>query len=191
MDKKRIMQNKTDVKLESQDKKKISLLKELVSRFASNIDQYTSNNYDEAKTRVDFIDKFFELLDWDLSNKQGFAEAYRDVIREDKVRIEGKQKAPDYCFKIGVERKFFVEAKKPSVNIKEDIGAAYQLRRYAYSAKLPLSILTDFHEFAVYDTRIKPKPRDNASVARVFYCTFDQYLENFEYIISDTSACID
>src|SRR4030042_5696947 len=128
MDKKRIMQNKTDVKLDSQDKKKISLLKEVAARYSNNIDQYVSNNYDEAKTRVDFIDKFFELLDWDLSNKQGFSEAYRDVIREDKIRIEGNQKAPDYCFKIGVKRKFFVEAKKPSVNIKDDIGAAYQLR---------------------------------------------------------------
>jgi len=182
MDKKRIMQNKTDVQKVSQDKKKFSELKELVSKFSDNIDQYKRPDYKEARTRVDFIDKFFELLDWDLSNKQGFSEAYRDVIREDEVRIEGKQKAPDYCFKIGVEKKFFVEAKKPSVNIKDDIGAAYQLRRYAYSAKLPLSILTDFHELAIYDTRIKPRPKDNASVARIFYCQFDEYEKNFDYI---------
>ena len=53
-----------------------------------------------------------------------------------------------------VSRKFFVEAKKTSVNIKDDISPAFQLRRYAWSAKLPLSILTDFEEFAVYDCRI-------------------------------------
>jgi hypothetical protein len=30
------------------------------------------------------------------------------------------------------------------------------VERYAWSAKLPLSVLTDFEEFAVYDCRIKP-----------------------------------
>jgi len=187
MDKKRIILNKTAVAVASPAQRKLFELKKLVSRFSDNIDQYKNPNYKEARTRVDFIDKFFELLDWDLSNKQGFSEAYRDVIREDEVRIEGKQKAPDYCFKIGTERKFFVEAKKPSVNIKEDVGSAYQLRRYAYSAKLPLSILTDFHEFAVYDTRIKPRPKDNASVARIFYCQFNEYEQNFDFIYNTFS----
>jgi hypothetical protein len=35
---------------------------------------------------------------------------------------------------------------------KEEIPPAFQLRRYAWSAKLPLSILTDFEEFTIYDT---------------------------------------
>jgi hypothetical protein len=187
MDKKRIILNKTAVAVANPAQKKLLELKDLVDNFSANIDQYKRPDYKEARTRVDFIDKFFELLDWDLSNKQGFAEAYRDVIREDDIRIEGNQKAPDYCFKIGTERKFFVEAKKPSVNIKDDIGAAYQLRRYAYSAKLPLSILTDFHEFAVYDTRIMPKPKDNASVARIFYCQFNEYEQNFDFIYNTFS----
>ena len=143
-------------------------LQELITLFKSNIKQYKSNSYDEANTRVDFIDKFFELLDWDVRNTQGFSEQYRDVVREDKIKIQGKQKAPDYSFRIGGTRKFFVEAKKPSVNIKEDTGPAFQTRRYAYTAKLPLSILTDFEEIAIYDTRIKPDKNDKASNARVF-----------------------
>ena len=51
---------------------------------------------------------------------------------------------------------------------------AFQVRRYGYSAKLPLSILTNFEEFAVYDTRIKPEKTDDASVARIFYCFTDE-----------------
>ncbi|MCX6743347.1 MAG: N-6 DNA methylase, partial [Candidatus Parcubacteria bacterium] len=187
MDKKRIQQDKKDVVISVSSSSKQSDLKKLVDRFTGNIKQYEDNNYKEFRVRADFIDPFFELLDWDLGNKQGFSEAYRDVIREDQVMVGGQQKAPDYCFKIGVEKKFFVEAKKPSVDIKKDIGAAYQLRRYAYSAKLPLSILTDFHEFAVYDTRIKPKPKDKAEVARIFYCKFDEYEQNFEYIYNTFS----
>ena len=49
---------------------------------------------------------------------------------------------------------------------------AYQLRRYAWSAKLPLSILCDFEEFAVYDCRIRPHKDDPAASARIVFCTF-------------------
>jgi hypothetical protein len=66
-------------------------------------------------------------------------------------------------------RKYFAEAKKPSVNIKGATDPAFQVRRYAYTAKLPVSILTNFAQFVVYDTRIKSNKNDNAGVARVFY----------------------
>ena len=68
---------------------------------------------------------------------------------------------------IGGMRKFFAEAKKPAVNIELNIHPAFQLRRYAWSAKLPLGILTDFEEFAVYDCRMKPDKTDKASLGRV------------------------
>ena len=90
--------------------------------------------------------------------------------------------APDYCFRIGGTRKFFLEVKKPSVAIREDVGPAYQLRRYAWSAKLPLSVLTDFEELAVYDCRQKPQPKDKAGVGRVMFLTFDQYLDHWDEI---------
>lgn len=157
-------------------------IKSLVARFEENISQYKRTDYDEANTRVDFIDPFFEALGWDVANRQGFAEQYREVVREAKVIIVGKHKAPDYSFRIGGIRKFFVEAKKPFVDLKHDISPAFQLRRYAYTAKLPLSILIDFEEFSVYDTRIKPSVKDSASVARIFYCNYKDYIKNFNFI---------
>jgi type I restriction-modification system DNA methylase subunit len=160
----------------------LNQLRNLVSLFSANIAQYKGGQYDEANTRTDFIDKFFILLDWDIANNQGFSESYREVVREDKVKIDGSKKAPDYSFRIGGVRKFFVEAKKPNVNIKEATEPAYQVRRYAYTAKLPLSILTNFAEFAVYDTRIKPNKNDKAGTARIFYCTFNEYEQHFEFI---------
>jgi type I restriction-modification system DNA methylase subunit len=157
-------------------------LKALVSKFSANIDQYKKAKYDESNTRTDFIDKFFALLGWDIANDKCSPEAYRDVVREYKVKINGTKKAPDYCFRVGGVRKFFVEAKKPSVNIKEDTAPAYQLRRYAHTAKLPLSILTDFEEFAVYDARYKPNKNDKADFARIHYWTYNEYEENFDEI---------
>ena len=147
---------------------------ELVARFAEQAEHYRAT-YNETQVRVDFIDPLFVALGWDVRNEKGNAEAYRDVVHEDKVRVEKETKAPDYAFRIGGTRKFFLEAKKPGVSLKGDPKPAYQLRRYAWSAKLPLSILTDFEELAVYDTRVKPAVGDRASVARVFYCTYDEY----------------
>lgn len=168
-------------------KEKIEKIKSLSNSFKSNLKEYKSSKYDEANNRVDFIDKFFECLDWDVRNNSNYAENYREVVREDKIIIEGKPKAPDYSFRIGGIRKFFLEAKKPSVNIKEEIEPAFQIRRYGYTAKLPLSILTDFEEFAIYDTRIKPQKNDKASVGRIFYCTFEEYEKNFEFIYNTFS----
>ena len=52
------------------------------------------------------------------------------------------------------------------------MSAAFQLRRYAWSAKLPLSILSDFEELAVYDCRVKPDKSDKPSVGRVLFMAY-------------------
>lgn len=150
-------------------------IRELVERFHQQIEQYKSGKYNEAQVRQEFIDPMFTALGWDMDNEEGNAEAYKDVIHEDAIKIGDATKAPDYAFRIGGHRKFFLEAKKPSVFIKEEIDPAYQIRRYAWSAKLPLSVLTDFEEFAVYDCRIKPDKNDKASTARVLYFKFTEY----------------
>ena len=162
-------------------------LVQLIDRFKEHLEQYEGVSYDEANTRTDFIDPLFRLLGWDVANTAGYAEQYREVIREDKVSIEGGAKAPDYCFRIGGVRKFFVEAKKPSVDLRNDPSPAYQLRRYAYSTGLPLSILTNFREFAVYDTRIKPSPNDGASAARIQYFTFEAFPDKWAFLASTFS----
>ena len=150
---------------------------DLVDRFARNREAYRAGQYNETQVRREFIDPLFKALGWDIDNEQGYAEAYKDVVHEDAIRIGGAVKAPDYCFRIGGTRKFFLEAKKPSVDIKGDPTPAFQLRRYAWSGKLPLSVLTDFEEFAVYDCRIKPDKADKSSTARIGYYTFDQYTD--------------
>ncbi|MDQ1281623.1 MAG: hypothetical protein QG670_2888 [Thermoproteota archaeon] len=156
---------------------------DLVERFESNLASYKSGHYNETQVRREFVDPFFKTLGWDIDNEQGFAEAYKDVIHEDAIKVGATTKAPDYSFRIGGQRKFFLEAKKPSVDIKEGIHSAFQLRRYAWSAKtLHLSILTDFEEFSVYDCRVKPDKMDKASTARVLYLTYKDYLTRWDEI---------
>ncbi len=148
---------------------------ELVEQFERNIDSYRNPAYNEAQVRQEFINPLFEALGWDMANRQGYAEAYKEVIHEAAVKVGAATKAPDYAFRIGGTKKFFLEAKKPGVDLKNNSEPAYQLRRYAWSARLPLSILTDFEEFAVYDCRIKPSPKDKASAGRTLYLTYREY----------------
>ena len=155
---------------------------ELIETFDRDIEAYHSQQYNETQLRREFIDPFFGELGWDVTNKAGYAQAYKDVIHEDAIKVGGATKAPDYCFRIGGFRKFFLEAKKPSVNIKGDPHPAYQLRRYAWSAKLPLSILTDFEEFAVYDCQTRPRQTDKADTARIMYFTYKHYPDKWAKI---------
>jgi len=157
-------------------------IRQLVERFEEHRESYRSGKYNETQMRREFLDSFFEALDWDVFNQQGYAEAYKDVIHEDSLEVEGATKAPDYAFRIGGTRKFFVEAKKPAVNIQYDIYPAFQLRRYAWSAKLPLSILTDFEEFAVYESRSKPDKSDSAATGRVMLLNYNEYLTKWDEI---------
>ena len=155
---------------------------DLIETFERNIDSYKGQEYNEAQLRREFIDPFFESLGWDVTNKQQFAPAYRDVIHEDAIKVGTATKAPDYCFRIGGFRKFFLEAKKPSIDVRGDPHPSYQLRRYAWSAKLPLSILTNFEEFAVYDCQSRPSESDSSSAGRIMFINYKDYPDNWEKI---------
>jgi|AMWB02.1.fsa_nt_gi hypothetical protein len=158
-------------------------ISELVERFEEQYSSYKKSEYNETLTRRDFIDPFFKALGWDMDNEQGYAEAYREVIHEDRLKIGTATKAPDYSFRLaGGKRLFFVEAKKPGVSVKDEIQPAYQVRRYGWSAKLPISIITDFEELSIYDCTVKPNPADKASVARIGYLTFHEYLTKFDFL---------
>jgi len=158
-------------------------ISELVTRFEEQYASYKNSDYNETQTRRDFIDPFFKALGWDIDNEEGYAEAYREVIHEDKVKVSGATKAPDYSFRlVGGKRLFFVEAKKPNVSVKDDIHPAYQIRRYGWSAKHPISIITDFEEFSIYDCTKKPNPTDKPSVARIKYLTYQNYIKEFDFI---------
>jgi hypothetical protein len=160
------------------------IIKQLVERFEQYREAYRAGKYNETQLRNEFLNPFLEALGWDVLNKLGYSEENKHVIHEDSLEIEGAKKAPDYAFKIGKERKFFVEAKKPSVRIETNPEVAFQLKRYVWSAKLPLGILTDFEEFAVYECRSKPKVSDSVKTGRVMLLKYTDYIEKWDEIVS-------
>jgi len=147
----------------------------LCEYFARNQASFCASGRKEAHVRQDLIDPFFRALGWDVGNAGRVAPQYCEVVVEDSLDVEGQQKAPDYTFRVGTLPKFYVEAKKCGVNIFADPGPAYQLRRYGWSAKVAVSILTDFEELGVYDCTKRPRPADKASHARILYYRFDEY----------------
>ncbi|MDD5143643.1 N-6 DNA methylase [Methanoregula sp.] len=158
----------------------------LVEKYTYHREAYIrgQEKYNESQLRQDFTDPFFHALGWDVNNNKGHSEAYREVLHEEPVRIRGTTKYFDYTFRIGGVRKFIVETKKPSVHIRDDADAALQLRRYAWNAKLPLSILTNFEEWAIYDCTIKPENGDTAAKGRIEYFTYKDIPAKWDYLVS-------
>ena len=151
---------------------------DLIRRFDDNAAEYRGPAYNETETRREFIDPLFKALGWDVDNTQGYSEKYKEVVHEARVTVGGRVKAPDYAFRVGGRPVFFVEAKRPGVTLhagREADEAAFQVRRYAWSAKLPVSVLTNFAEFALYDCRSKPARSEGAGIGRVAYYTHAQF----------------
>jgi len=157
---------------------------ELVERFRQNAQDYCATDYNETELRREFIDPFFKALGWDMDNERGAPQTHKDVVHEDKFKVAGKTKRPDYGFYIRGKRQFFLEAKKPAIDFsrsnEETINAALQLRDYGWSASLPLNILTNFRQFAVYDCRIKPSSDDFVRKARVCFCSYEEYPKRWD-----------
>jgi len=172
-------------------------IQNLIESFENQRQVYQQTDYNEAQTRIDFINPFFTALGWDVENKQKLPESYRQVVYEDRLKIDNAPyKRPDYSFRaksfarktfgakrVAGVRKFFVEAKKPSISLSNDSEAAYQIRRYGWNAKLSLSILTNFAELAVYDCRLKPEKDDDPSIGRVWYLKYTDYLEQWDKLV--------
>ena len=161
------------------------IIADLVARFNSNKEFYTTSKlYKEEEAKVEFINPMMEALGWDVHNKQGLGPNFKEVVFEESLAVGKETKAPDYSFRLGGQLIYYLEAKKPSINIKDDRSPAFQARRYGWSAKIPIVILTDFEEFAVYETTSKPKEHERASTNRVLYYSCDEYVEKWDEIYS-------
>ncbi|HOZ00135.1 MAG TPA: hypothetical protein PLL55_12115, partial [Candidatus Aminicenantes bacterium] len=69
--------------------------------FETNEQEFRAVGVKEAHIRQQLIDPFFISLGWDVRNAAMIAPQYREVVPEDSLEIEGRQKAPDYTFRVG------------------------------------------------------------------------------------------
>lgn len=155
---------------------------ELVQSFRRNEADYLRAVYNETQARTDFITPLLAAFGWDVHNAAGQPLGLREVIEEATVEVgeERLSKKPDYELRLARQRKLFVEAKKPSIHIDRNRDAAFQTRRYGYSASLPIAVLTNFHQLAVYDCKPKPDLADEANVARILLVRYDEFEARFD-----------
>jgi len=159
-------------------------INDLIKKYDENKDYYQTSKYNETQLRTDFLDPFFELLGWDIRNTKGKPTNEREVLLEEGLKEDtySTTKKPDYTFRLFSERKFFLEAKKPSVKIESDEKSAKQVRRYGFTAKLKISVLSNFEYLAIYDCSQKVEATDLANNSRIKLYHYSEYEEKFEEI---------
>ena len=94
-----------------------NIIAELVQRFERNRASYQATGYNETQLRREFLDPLFKALGWDIDNERGHAEAYKDVIHEDAIKVGGATKAPTTAFaSAGGESSFRKPKSLPSIS---------------------------------------------------------------------------
>jgi hypothetical protein len=156
----------------------------LVQKYEDDIDVYRSTKYNETQLRTDFLDPLFTILGWDITNSNGKPTNEREVLVEEglKEKKGANTKKPDYTFRLFSERKFFLEAKKPSVDVSTDPSPAKQVRRYGFTAKLKISVLSNFEYLAVYDCSSQVDENDPVHHSRIKLYHYTEYANKLDEI---------
>ena len=102
----------------------VDKIRDLANRFQTNLAYYkdVKNNYNEHSCRIEYIDPLLKILGWDVANERGLAPQYREVIAENYSTPTDR---PDYTMTLRGVAKFFLEAKKPAVDITRVTDPAF------------------------------------------------------------------
>ena len=158
----------------------------LVAAFKRNESDYVRASYNETQARTEFITPLLHAFGWDVYNEKGHRLSLREVIEEPTIEVgeEKLHKRPDYELRLARQRKLFVEAKKPSLRIDSDPASAFQIRRYGFSASLPISVLTNFRHLAIYDCQFTPSDTEAASASRRLIVSYQDFEARFDELWS-------
>ncbi len=159
----------------------IDRLKQLIVQYKKSMSYYhdAKNAYNETECRDEYISPLLECFGWDVHNKKGKLPQYKEVVVE---KFSNSSERPDYTLTLNGVSKFFVEAKKPSVDITIEFEPAMQTRKYGWNANHALAILTNFENLLIYDTTNKPEEGDSASISLYRKYNYEDYVEKYEEI---------
>ena len=160
-------------------------VRDLITRFKANQNSMTASNsgYTETEARTEYIDPLFASLGWDMLNAKGVSNLLKEVVREQSQKGASNRR-PDYTFRIAGVREFFVEAKKPAVDIRTDKKSAFQVRSYGWTAAHLIAVLTNFRTLRVYDTTTPPQSTDNADVGLLLEFDFTDLEARYDELLA-------
>ncbi len=111
----------------------------LADTFRAGEAHYLSAGYQEQEARQDFIDKFWTALGWDVTHHTQTNPYAQEVKVERGIQMSEGRKRADYAFYLDPDfqnARFFVEAKKPSVDIANK-DSYFQAIRYGWNGGTP------------------------------------------------------
>lgn len=178
-------------------KRSVSHLVESFDRDLATIKKGTAGL--EANVEDNYIKPLFAALNWNIHN-EGLDHARQEWIVQYQLKRAGGR--PDYLLRVWDEsitrmrHVLIMEAKHPKYDIVRDARWISQAYLYAYSTlsraerperRVPLSLLTDFEEFRLFDCR-DPEPlktRDdpvpfNKRVIKGFDIKYTDYVDRFD-----------
>jgi len=166
-----------------------STIPDLVRNFRAHIRAYKSKDTKEAEIRQQFIDPFWRALGWDVGDTKGVGPAESEVIIQKNVETVDagglRSRRPDYLFRLGGFARFILEAKKPAINIDDDRDAIFQAKQYAWNSTIPFAVLTNFEQFRLYDTTLKPIFNDpRRGLVKEFALDYDKYESQWDTILA-------
>lgn len=128
-----------------------------------------------------WINQMLAVFGWDVRNTNHVLQEVPLEIMERAAlnEIGSTNTRPDYTLMNGRVRLFFLDAKKRTVNIKDDKNVAFQIRSYGWSIGASYSVVTNMDELAIYDCTVMPRHTDNADFARLVYLKARNYTNNF------------
>lgn len=114
----------------------------------------------ESMTCKDFILPLFQALGWDVYNNFSNNEV------NSETPVSGKR--GDYTFCVGDVIKFFLEAKKIEVDLKEE-KYGEQAVMYAWHKSVPWAVLTDFESIKVFNAEWDEPDIERSLIFEIFY----------------------
>ena len=138
------------------------------------------------ETMRTWINQMLALFGWNVRNTNHvLQEVPLDITERTTLnKIGSTNTRPDYTLMNGRVRLFFLDAKKRTVNIKDDNSVAFQIRSYGWSIGASYSVVTNMDELAIYDCTAMPRHTDNADFARIVYLRTENYTDNFNCLNS-------
>ncbi len=189
-----------EVYSKSQAKEKIESLVDHYGREKSKI--HSSGETNEAQIEDKYIKPLFAYLNWNIHN-EGLPIGREEFIVQYKHRSTKRKTRPDYLLRLYDEQMkkskklLFIEAKHPTIDLKNNLSAIRQAYQYAHSTlnysekpenRVRLALLTDFEEFRLFDC-IDPNPmrknvvaQFNKNIVNPFEWTCANYVTDFNIL---------
>ncbi|WP_107850266.1 Eco57I restriction-modification methylase domain-containing protein [Campylobacter concisus] len=157
-------------------------LKELIENY-KDVRSKTDNKDISEQTIRSWIQNFLEIFGWDTKDTSSIIQE-KQLSKKEKEKlgtINSTANRPDYKLLTNGRVKTFLDTKNIDVNIEKCKDSAFQIKSYGWSISAPCAFITNFDEFAIYDTNYKPDRDQEVNFGRI-YLTIDEYIDKFEIL---------